>query len=216
MPAFFPIFLNIEGQKCVVVGGGAVAERKVMALLECKASVTLISPETTPALGKLAKAGSIERVARAYRKGDLQGVRLAIAATDDVEVNARVASEARERGVLVNVVDDLLLSEFIVPSVLRRGDVTVAVSTGGKSPALARKIRTDLEQKISSGYGPLATLLAELRTSMKERGTKVNADAWQESLDLAVLLDLVDRGELAEARRRILAGLLANDTESEE
>jgi len=175
----------------------------------------VISPEATPALNRLAKAGAIKRVARAYRKGDLAGVRLAIAATDDSEVNAKVAREAIEHGVLVNVVDDLQHSEFIVPSVVRRGDVTIAVSTGGKSPALARKIRTDLEKAIGPAYGSLALLLSEVRASLKERGTKVDAEAWQESLDLAALLDMLEHGKLEEARRKILAGLLANG-ESEE
>lgn len=216
MPAYYPVFLNIEGQRCVVVGGGAVAERKVGTLLEYGAAVTLVSPRATPGLRRLAKAGSIQRLARAYRRGDLEGARLAIAATDDVGVNGLVADEARERGVLVNVVDDLGLSEFIVPSVLRRGDVTVAVSTGGKSPALSRKIRTDLEQMIRPSFGQLASMISEVRSDMKKRGLRIDADTWQESLNTEALCSLLEQGKMTEARRELLAGLSANDTAESE
>ena len=209
MPSYYPLFLNIEGRKCVVVGGGLVAERKVETLLECKASVTLISPQASPGLRKLVKAGTIERLTRGFRKGDLKGARLAIAATDDVEVNARVAEEARALGVMVNVVDDPPLCEFIVPSVLRRGDVTVAVSTGGKSPALARKIRTDLENRLRPGYGQLALMISDVRARVKQAGMKLEGDAWQRVLDVEALCDLLEQGKEAEARSKLLADLSA-------
>ena len=138
VPRYYPIFLNIRGKRCVVVGGGPVALRKVNILLEHEANVEVISPELCPELSQLAKSRAIQVLQRNYNGGDLQGVFIAIAATDDGEINNKVAEEARAKGVLVNVVDDLEHSDFIVPSQFRRGDIAIAVSTAGKSPALAR------------------------------------------------------------------------------
>jgi len=136
--ALFPLFVELEGRPCVVLGGGAVAERKVEGLLAAGAVVTVVSPALSPALATLASAGRIAHVARSYTHGDLRGAALAFAATDDGGVNAAVALEGRARGVWVNAADDPAHCDAILPAVVRRGAVTVAVSTGGASPALAR------------------------------------------------------------------------------
>lgn len=206
LPAYYPIFLNIRGRRCVVVGGGQVARRKVRTLLEHGADVEVISPDLCAELGQLAESGEIHALPREYRDGDLQGAVIAIAATDDRNTNLAVAKEARARAVLVNVVDDAENSDFIAPSYMRRGDVTIAISTGGRSPALARKIRTRLEKDFGDEYASLAWLLSEVRTEVKRQGIKVNGDAWQEALDLDLLVNLLRE----EGREKAKAILLNN------
>ena len=177
LPTYYPIFVNISGKKCVVVGGGQVALRKVRTLLEYKVSVEVISPDLCSELSQLAESGEICVIQRSYRAGDLKDAFIAIVATNDSETNLKVAEEARRNAVLVNVVDDPESSDFIVPSYMRRGDVTIAVSTAGRSPALARKIRTRLEKDFGDEYAPLALLIDEVRAEVKQQGIKVNADA---------------------------------------
>ncbi len=138
---YFPVLLDLTGRRCLMVGGGPVAERRITGLLAAGARVTVISPRTTPTLAALAAEGRIELESRGYREGDLAGADLAFVATDAGEVNMAVAREARERGVWVNAADDPAHCTFILPAVVRRGDLTVAVATGGSSPALARAVR---------------------------------------------------------------------------
>lgn len=207
LPAYYPVFLNISGRECVVVGGGQVAFRKVKVLLEHGAVVEVVSPNVCPELNQLAESGQIRVLQRSYRVGDLQDVVIAIAATDDSNTNLEVVKEARRKAILVNVVDDAENSDFIAPSYMRRGDVTIAVSTGGRSPALARKIRTRLEKDFGDEYASLAVLLDEVRAEVKRQGIKVNSDAWQETLDLGLLSDLVAKGNSEEAKVILLSNL---------
>jgi siroheme synthase-like protein len=207
VPPYYPIFLNIRGKRCVVVGGGLVALRKVKALLEHEANVEVISPELCPELSQLAKSRAIQVLQKNYNGGDLQGAFIAIAATDDGEINNKVAEEARAKGVLVNVVDDSEHSDFIVPSQLRRGDITIAVSTAGKSPALARKIRTRLEKDFGTEYASLALLVDEVRSELKRQGIKINGYSWQEAIDLDVLIELLRTGQDEKAKATLLANL---------
>ena len=207
VPAYYPIFLNATGKRCVVVGGGQVALRKVRALLEYKASVEVISPELCSELGQLAESGEIQILHREYRAGDLKGAVIAIAATDDSDINRRVAAEAQGKAVLVNVVDDAESSDFILPSYVRRGDVTIAISTAGRSPALARKIRTKLEKDFGAEYAHLARLIDEVRAEVKRQGIKVDGDAWQEALDLDLLGSLLKRGNSEKAKAILLSNL---------
>ena len=144
MPRYFPLFLDLEGHRCLVVGGGPIGERKAHALLECGASVVIVSPVVTPSLALLAAAGRVEHRVRTFLASDVQGCRLVVAATGGPTDRAVVAA-ARRRRVLVNAVDRPAWCDVIVPSVLRRGELQVAVSTGGRSPALARDIRRRLE-----------------------------------------------------------------------
>ena len=190
-----------------MVGGGEVAMRKVMVLIEHGADVGVISPDLCPELAELAESGEIRALTREYQAGDLKNAFVAIAATDNNEINQRVVVEARKRSVLVNVVDDAENSEFIVPSHLRRGEVVIAVSTGGKSPALARKIRSRLEEEMGDEYALLANLVGEARAEIKQQKIKIDSDAWQEALDLVLLLDLMRKGEKERAKATLLSNL---------
>ncbi len=203
-PVYYPVFLDIGGKKCVVVGGGQIALRKVRALLECRADVLVISPDLCAGLGQLAGSGEIHVINREYQEGDLEGAFVAVVATGDGEANLRVAGEARRKAALVNVVDDPENCDFIAPSYIRRGDVTIAVSTAGRSPALARKIRNRLEKDFGNEYAALALLINEVRAEVKERGIKVDSEVWQEALDLDALLELVRRGDREKARAMLL------------
>jgi siroheme synthase-like protein len=204
---YYPILLNIQGRKCLVVGGGPVALRKVKALLEHGADVEVVSPTFCPELNQLATDGVIRAIQRDYKSEDLQHTFIAIAATDDAKTNERVAAEAKRRGVLVNVVDDPKNSDFIVPSYLKRGDVIVAVSTSGRSPALARKIRSELENDFKAEYEQLAVVADEVRSELKQQGITVSSDAWQEVLSLNSLMELLRQGKNQEAKEIMLTRL---------
>ncbi len=204
---YYPILLNIQGRKCLVVGGGPVALRKVKALLEHGANAEVVSPTFCPELNQLATDGAIRAIQRDYKSEDLQHTFIAIAATDDAKTNERVAAEARRRGVLVNVVDDPKNSDFIVPSYLKRGDVIIAVSTSGRSPALARKIRSELENDFKAEYEQLAVVADEVRSELKQQGITVSSDAWQEVLSLNSLMELLRQGKNQEAKEIMLTRL---------
>jgi precorrin-2 dehydrogenase / sirohydrochlorin ferrochelatase len=206
-PLYYPIFLNLLGKKCVVVGGGEVALRKAKTLLDSGADVTVISPALHPDLAAYAGKKALRMIQRTYKPGDLKGAVLVIAGTDDRKINRRVAEEAKKTGALVNVVDDPEPSDFIVPSFFRKGELTLAVSTGGVSPALARKIRTKLEEDYSEVYAALLPLIGEVRAHLKEKGLKADAETWQEALDLQRLVPLVKAGKLKTAKTSLLKRL---------
>jgi len=159
----------MQARQTVVTGGGYVAARKVEGLLAAGAQVKVISPILIPELQTLADSGVITFTSRAYQDGDLEGAYLAIAATDEAAVNHAVWAEAMKRGCLVNVVDDPEHSTFILPAVLQRGDMSVAISTGGGSPALARRLRERMEGMIGPEYGTLTEIMAALRPELIER-----------------------------------------------
>jgi precorrin-2 dehydrogenase/sirohydrochlorin ferrochelatase len=165
----YPVFLNLEGKRCLVVGGGNVAERKVKALLKSGTQVTILSPTVTVGLRKLVRSGGLEHLRREYVKGDLRGFYLVIAATDDLDTNRRIVRDARGKNLLLNVVDQPELCNFFVPAVAERGDLKIAISTGGKSPALARKIRKELQKTFGGEYTSFLKLLGVLRTELKRR-----------------------------------------------
>ena len=155
----YPIFLNLDGKRCVVVGGGAVANRKARKLLQARAEVVAISPEVKPELESVAT--EVRR--RPYREGDLEGASLVFAATNRREVNAAVTREARGRGIPVNVADEPSEGDFALPSVLRRGQLQLAVSTGGASPTLARRVRYELESAFGSEWAGVVEALGRAR-----------------------------------------------------
>lgn len=190
-----------------MVGGGQVALRKVKALIECGADVEVISPDLCLELRRLAESREVRALNREYQSGDLRGAFVVIAATDNSDVNRKVAEEAKRNAALVNVVDDAENSDFIIPSYLRRGDVTVAISTAGKSPALARKIRTRLEKDLGNEYASLTNLIGEVRAEAKRQRIQVDGDDWQEALDLDLLLELLHSGESERARALLLTNL---------
>ena len=156
---YYPIFLDVEGRNVLVVGGGSVSARKAEALLQSGAHVTVVAPEIADEIALLSV--TIER--RRYEASDLADRTLVIAATNDPDVNARIARDCRERGILVNVVDATELCDFILPAVIEQGSVQIAVSTGGKSPALARALKRDLHRVFGAEWAELNDLLGELR-----------------------------------------------------
>jgi siroheme synthase-like protein len=204
---YYPILLNIQGRKCLVVGGGKVALRKATALLEHSANVEVVSPTFCLELNQLATDGAIRAIQRDYKSEDLQHAFIAIAATDDAKTNERVAAEARRQRVLINVVDDPKNSDFIVPSYFERGDVIVAVSTSGRSPALARKIRSQLENDFKAEYAQLAVVADEARSELKQQGITISSDTWQQVLSLNSLIELLRQGKNQEAKEIMVTRL---------
>ncbi|UCF78303.1 MAG: bifunctional precorrin-2 dehydrogenase/sirohydrochlorin ferrochelatase [Candidatus Eiseniibacteriota bacterium] len=166
---YYPIFVELSGKKCVVVGGGTVAERKVRTLLEHGARVVVVSPRLSRGLSNLKKRGLVEHLRRGFRKGDCRGSLLVFAATDSRKVNSAVAEEASCASGLVNVVDTPEFCSFIVPSIVKRGALSVAISTSGKSPALSKAIRKLLEGELSQEMGALVSTLGEMRQRLREK-----------------------------------------------
>ncbi|MBF0273845.1 MAG: bifunctional precorrin-2 dehydrogenase/sirohydrochlorin ferrochelatase [Nitrospinae bacterium] len=169
MENLYPAFINLSGKSCLVVGGGKVSERKVQSLLESKACVTLVSPEITESLKELHTSGKITYIPEKYSSPHIEGVFLVICATDIKEVNQTVFSDAREKNILVNVVDKPELCNFYVPSQLKRGDLSIAISTHGRSPALARKIRKELTAQFGDEYAQLLEILGSKREELMTR-----------------------------------------------
>lgn len=202
---FYPVFLRVEGRVVCVVGGGGVAERKVCSLLEAGARVRLVSPETTETLRRLAEEGSIEWIPTPFEPSLLEGSVLVFAATDNRRVNAHIAELASQRNLWVNVADSLEESSFVVPATVRRGDLQIAVSTGGSSPLLGRRIREELESRYGEEYEVFCDLLAEARTLAKQTlFSQQEREAFFSALMDSSFLELLREGNLDEARRRVL------------
>lgn len=190
----YPLCLiGLETQRVLVIGGGSVAARKATSLVEAGACPWVISPDLHPDLQNLLGLAKINHLSRGYQPGDLAGAFLVVSATDDPGVNHQVWLEAQAEGCLINVVDDPPLCNFILPAVVRRGDVTLSVSTGGGSPALARRLRERLEAEVGPEYGELAALLDDLRPQLLA--------AYPPEKRLAAALSLVD-GPLLEILKR--------------
>jgi precorrin-2 dehydrogenase/sirohydrochlorin ferrochelatase len=194
----YPIFAVIEDKPCLVVGGGAVGERKVQDLLASGAKVTVVSRALTPALAALASQGEIDYLSEDFSDTQVEGMALVMAATDDPEVNTRVSVAAQSRAIWVNVADDPEHCTFIVPAQVRRGDLTLAISTGGASPALARQVREELQQHFGPEYGPYLDLLKRVRTRLlsERRAHPDNADLFHR-LVRSPLKDAVALGDRA-------------------
>jgi precorrin-2 dehydrogenase/sirohydrochlorin ferrochelatase len=167
---YFPALLDLKGKLCVVVGGGRVAERKVRSLLKAGALVKVISPQISESLSRSELKGKIVHRPRSFRSDDLRGAFLAIAATDDRATNERVSRQALGLKIPVNVVDDPVHSTFIVPSLVERGDLLVAISTSGQSPALAKLLRQRLQKEIGPEYSSLLKVLGAVRTKVQSFG----------------------------------------------
>ncbi|MCY4527431.1 MAG: bifunctional precorrin-2 dehydrogenase/sirohydrochlorin ferrochelatase [Chloroflexi bacterium] len=219
MPLYYPVFLDLRERRVVVIGGGAMGEEKVTRLLPYEAKVVVVAPDVTDEVSELADDGKIEWVRRPYQSGDLDGAFVAIVAdTSDDAVNQAVSEEARERNVPLNVADVTHLCTWITPSVARRGDVIVATSTGGASPALARRFREILngECRLKSrhelmDFADLAPLLSEARLQLLDKGIRLNLDHWQACLT-DELIDLVQSGDIERARRVLMDSLLMGTT----
>jgi len=197
---YYPALLDLKGKRCVVIGGGDVAERKVRSLVECGAAVVVIAPQVSDEIGRLTRQGTIGLLAKSYTSGDLSGAWLVISAAPP-EVNAAVAEDARREGILINVVDDPDRCDFIVPAVVRRGPVLVAISTEGSSPALARRLRGLIEAQIGPEYGDLADLLGRLRAEVLAIGNEdERRRIWEQIID-SRCLELLRQGRRDEAER---------------
>ncbi len=202
----YPVMLEVRERRCVVIGGGSIGEGKVRGLLDAGARVTVIDPEPSTGLEELARDGRVTLVRRSYRTGDLNGAFVGIAATDDGLVNASVFAEAEAERVLFNAVDDSQYCHFAVPAIVRRGDLLLTLSTGGKSPALAKNLRKKLSQQLGEEYGVLVDLLAEVREeALAERS--VGFDEWAARWERALkpdLIALVKQGRHQEVKDSVL------------
>ncbi len=201
---YYPAFLDLDGRRCVVVGGGIVALRKVEMLNDAGARIRVVAPQLCEGLETMRSSGVIQVETRSFVPSDLDEALVAVAATDDRAVNEQIATEARKRRVLVNVVDVPALCDFIVPSYFRRGDITVAISTAGASPALAKRLRIALESEFGEEYAALAELVSQVRTQLKRDGVKVPTAKWESALDLVRLLDLLREGKRDEAKKALI------------
>ncbi|MGD9235415.1 MAG: bifunctional precorrin-2 dehydrogenase/sirohydrochlorin ferrochelatase [Desulfobacterales bacterium] len=163
---YYPANLNIQNRNCLVVGGGGVGTRKVISLLDCGARVTVVSPDPTPRLKKLAAEGSIQLKERSYSSADLNKMFLVIGATDDENLNRRISTDAERVNILCNIADRPEVCNFILPAIVRRGDLTITISTSGKSPALAKRLRLDLEEQFGKEYADFLQLMGAIRDKL--------------------------------------------------
>ena len=206
----YPVVLQVRGRRCVVVGGGPVGARKVGALVAASADVLVVAPTVDSELDAWAVAGVVNVVRRPFEPSDLDGAFLAIVATDRPDVNQAVVEAAQARAVLVNVADDPSACDFAVPATVRRGDVTVAISTGGRSPAFARYLRQDLERWLTPERCEVLELVADVRREVRGAGQQVSGERWQLAIDDPAVASALAAGDPDEARRRILARLTAD------
>ncbi len=191
MMKYYPVCLDVRNRRCVIVGGGEVGQRKVEGLLDCGAHVVVVGHELTPSLRRLKADGRIEHIQTDYDKRVMDDAFLVIGATDRDDINERIAGDAREAGILANIVDDPEKCDFILPALLRRGDLLVAVSTGGASPALAKRLRDELKEHIGPEYEVLAKILGRLREAVLAKGG--SADENRETFRAVVASDVADR-----------------------
>jgi len=203
MSRYYPVALDLRNRPCLVVGGGSVAEAKVEGLLDAGARVTVVSPTLSERLASWAIAGRITHRQREYDSSDLDGQQLVFSATDSRDVTQTVAADARLRGLWMNAADDPVYCDFLLPSVLRRGRLVVAVSTGGASPALAGRVRRDLESRLAPEYAELVELAAEVRAELRAESRRPGGEVWRDALDGELIMLLAD-GKRDEAKALLL------------
>ena len=211
MPDYYPVYLNLAGKRCVIIGGGTIAQGKIAGLLQAGCQITVISPDATPGIRQAAHRGDITWLQRSYRAGDLEGAFIGVAATNVWHVNREIYEEAERLGVLLNVVDDPDLCSFIAPSIVKREPVTMAISTGGASPALARKLRETLANAEALEWADLADVLAQARRVVKERRIAIDPERWQCCITRD-LLEMVQERKSEEALKVLLDQLLDPET----
>ena len=211
----YPVFLELQDRMAVVIGEDAVRAGKVEGLLDAGARVTVVAPGPAERLDRLEARGvGVHR--REYEPGDLAGTFLCVAASADPDVRASVAAEGRARGILVNVMDDVPYCDFAAPAVVRRGDLVIAIGTGGRSPALARRLREDLSARFGPRWTEAVRIIGEIRQDTLPALPDLadRARRWETALDLDETLTLVEEGRSEEARRRLTDRLLAGIEES--
>ena len=225
---YYPIFLEVQAMPVILVGGGHVALEKIGRLVDSGAAVTVVAPDLIDEVRAFVDAGRAKWIARPFEAGDTQGFGLVMVATDDGAVNRAVADEARAQGILVNAADDVANCDFILPSLVRKGSLQVAASTGGGSPAMARWLREQLEDFLSDDVVALADLLADVRREIRDMDricagnctrvktpppllceecpNRIPADRWQDAINGGVL-NLIRKGRTDEARAQLIAAL---------
>ena len=184
---YYPVNLDIQNRKCLVVGGGEVGTRKVITLLDCGARVTVVSPDPAPRLKKLAEKGSIQLKERLYRHDDVNKMFLVIGATDDENLNRQISKDAERVNILCNIADRPEVCNFILPAIVRRGDLTITISTSGKSPALAKRLRLDLEAQFGEEYADFLRLMGAIRDRLLSQAHEPEAHK-------ALFNELIDKG----------------------
>lgn len=196
---YYPVNLDIENRDCLVVGGGQVGTRKVAALVDCNARVTLVSPEATLALKALADTGRIAWQQRPYDEKDLEGMFLVIGATNDEPLNRRVHADAQRRNLLCNIADRPEICNFILPAVVRRGDLLIAVSTSGKSPAFAKRLRKSLERQFGPEYDTFLQIMGIIRARLlaQAHAPEAHKPLFEQLID-GGLVDLIRMARTAE------------------
>jgi precorrin-2 dehydrogenase/sirohydrochlorin ferrochelatase len=201
---YYPAFLDLRERSCIIVGGGPVAERKTIALLEAGADVTVVSPDLTPKLRQLSSSGKISHNAKTFEEHDLTGAYLVVAATGSEDLNASIGRLCRKKHLLVNVAAPPDEGNFIVPSVVDRGQLLLAISTSGASPALARKIRSELEEQYGREYEEFLAKMTQLRHLLTEHvaDEQTRRAVFQALVDSDVM-DLIRQGKTHEADQRI-------------
>ena len=204
MNTYYPVYIQLREQPCVVIGGGKIAEGKVDGLLAAQANVTVISPELTAHLQQLVEDKQITYLARTYEPGDRGGAFMVICATDQAEINHQVWQEASANRQLVNVVDDTPRCNFIAPSILRKGDLTIAISTSGKAPALAVRLKERLQGELGPEYARFLELAGELREPLARNipDFETRKALWYELVD-SEILDALAHGDEVAAREII-------------
>ena len=196
---YYPVHLDIKNRKCLVVGGGAVGTRKVNTLLECGARVSVVSPEPSQQLTKLASEGAITLAQRAYQSADLKGTFLVIGATDDENLNQQISNDAAQSNILCNIADRPEACNFILPSIVRRGDLAITISTSGQSPALAKKLRQKLETQFGQEYAEFLLLMGVIRKKLLNQAHEPEAhkDLFNSLID-SDLIQLMQSGKTEE------------------
>lgn len=207
MSAYFPIALRLEGRRCLVVGGGMVAAKRIASLLEAGAEVTVVAPTACAEIHEWAKSKRVRYIVGEYRPEYLEGVFLVVAATNRPEVNMALAADAQERGVLCNDAEDSERGDFVVPSVVRRGDLLLAVTTGGCCPALSARIRAELEATYGPEYGPYVELLGDMRKYVQQASADKakRREALQKVMDDREILPLLRQGRREDALAKALS-----------
>ena len=211
MPDYYPVYLNLAGKRCVIIGGGTIAQGKIGGLKQAGCHITVISPDATPGIRQAAQRGDVVWLERTYRPGDLEGAFIGVAATNVWHVNREIYEEAERLGVLLNVVDDPDLCSFIAPSIVKREPVTLAISTGGASPALARKLRETLADAEALEWADLADVLTQARRIIKEQRIVIDPERWQCCITRD-LLAMAQDGRSQEALDWLLGQLLNPET----
>ncbi|MEA3437510.1 MAG: bifunctional precorrin-2 dehydrogenase/sirohydrochlorin ferrochelatase [Thermodesulfobacteriota bacterium] len=189
---YYPVSLDIKNRNCLVVGGGGVGTRKVMTLLDCGAKVTVVSPDVRENLLELSDSGLIVLEKKPYRETDLAGMFLVIGTTDDEELNRQISIDAEKLNVLCNIADRPKVCNFILPSIVNRGDLTISISTSGKSPALAKRLRIELEEQFGNEYAELLRLMGAIRKKILSQKHEPEAHKYLfEQLISRSLLDMI-------------------------